>query len=79
MGEQLGKRLGQPVIVENRPGAGMTVGASAVANAAPDGYVILLGSTTTQVLAPAGMASPPYDPTKSFSAVTVFAFSSRVR
>ncbi len=64
------------IVIDNRGGGGGVIAASDVANAAPDGYVILLGSTTTQVLAPAGMASPPYDPTKSFSAATVFAFSS---
>jgi tripartite-type tricarboxylate transporter receptor subunit TctC len=64
------------VVIDNRGGGGGVIAASDVANAAPDGYVILLGSTTTQVLAPTGMANPPYDPVKSFSAATVFAFSS---
>ena len=64
------------VVIDNRGGGGGVIAASDVANAAPDGYVILLGSTTTQVLAPTGMANPPYDPVKNFSAATVFAFSS---
>jgi len=64
------------VVIDNRGGGGGVIAAADVANAQPDGYTILLGSTTTQVLAPAGMANPPYDPVKSFAAVSVFAFSS---
>ncbi len=64
------------IVIDNRGGGGGVIAAGDVANATPDGYVILLGSTTTQVLAPTGMANPPYDPAKSFSAATVFAFSS---
>jgi tripartite-type tricarboxylate transporter receptor subunit TctC len=47
MAEGLSKRLGQPVIVENRPGAGTMVGAQAVSSAAPDGYTLLLATSTT--------------------------------
>lgn len=65
-----------PIVIDNRGGGGGVIAANDVAHAPPDGYMILLGSTTTQVLAPAGMANPPYDPVKSFSAATVFAFSS---
>ena len=64
------------VVIDNRGGGGGVIAAADVANAQPDGYTILLGSTTTQVLAPAGMANPPYDPVKSFTAASVFAFSS---
>ncbi len=64
------------IVIDNRGGGGGVIAAGDVANAAPDGYMILLGSTTTQVLAPAGMSNPPYDPAKSFAAATVFAFSS---
>jgi tripartite-type tricarboxylate transporter receptor subunit TctC len=64
------------VVIDNRGGGGGIIAANDVAHASPDGYALLLGSTTTQVLAPTGMANPPYDPMKSFSAATVFAFSS---
>ena len=64
------------IVIDNRGGGGGLIGANDVAHAPPDGYSILLGSTSTQVLTPAGMANPPYDPVKNFSAAAVFAFSS---
>src|SRR4051812_28945240 len=47
--EQLSTQLGQPVVIENRPGAGNTIGMSAVAKAAPDGYTLLVNSSTHTV------------------------------
>ena len=64
------------IVIDNRGGGGGIIGANDVAHAQPDGYSILLGSTSTQVLSPAGMAQPPYDPVKSFTGVSVFSFSS---
>jgi tripartite-type tricarboxylate transporter receptor subunit TctC len=52
------------------------IGANDVAHSAPDGYSILLGSTTTQVLVTPVMANPPYEPARDFAAVSVFAYSS---
>ncbi|HVZ52810.1 MAG TPA: tripartite tricarboxylate transporter substrate-binding protein [Pseudolabrys sp.] len=59
--EQLSKQLKQPIVVENRPGASGTIGARAVAVAAPDGYTILAHSTA-HVIAPSTVKNLPYDP-----------------
>jgi tripartite-type tricarboxylate transporter receptor subunit TctC len=64
------------VVIDNRGGGGGVIGANDVAHSQPDGYSILLGSTSTQVLSPAAMAQPPYDPVRSFTGVSVFSFSS---
>ncbi len=64
------------VVIDNRGGGGGSIGANEVAHAAPDGYSILLGSTSTHVLMPPTLANAPYDPVKNFAAVSVFAFSS---
>jgi tripartite-type tricarboxylate transporter receptor subunit TctC len=64
------------IVIDNRGGGGGVIGANDVAHAQPDGYSILLGSTSTQVLSPVAMAQPPYDPVKSFAGVSVFSFSS---
>jgi tripartite-type tricarboxylate transporter receptor subunit TctC len=71
--EQLSHQLGQPVIVENRPGAGGTLGTNAVAKAAPDGYTILIHSNG-HTIAPAVYPSLPYDPVTDFIAVSELAY-----
>jgi tripartite-type tricarboxylate transporter receptor subunit TctC len=58
--ERLKDRLGQPVVVENKPGAGTLLGASQVARAAPDGYTLMVATSTTLGIAPAMLASPPF-------------------
>ena len=68
--DRLGQRLGQPVIVDNRPGAGGNIGTRLVAQAAPDGYTLLLGLDATLVLNPFTHASVPFDTVKDFSPVT---------
>ena len=60
--QPLAARLGQTVIVENRPGSGGTIGARAVAAAEPDGYTLLFGSSGTLAVAPALYANLDYDP-----------------
>ncbi len=60
--QKLSETLGQPVVVENRPGNAGVVAAEAVAKAAPDGYTLMLGSTGTNVIAPALTSKLPYDP-----------------
>jgi tripartite-type tricarboxylate transporter receptor subunit TctC len=64
------------IVIDNRGGGGGVIGANDVAHSLPDGYSILLGSTSTQVLSPAAMGQPPYDPMMSFTGVSVFSFSS---
>jgi len=59
-------KLGQPAVVENRPGAGGALGARVVASAAPDGYTLLVGNTSVLAVIPAVSASAGYDPVKNF-------------
>lgn len=66
-GERLSAIVGQPVVIDNKAGAGGVVGADLVAKAKPDGYTLLLGSSSTQVTGPLLMANPPYDPVKDFT------------
>jgi tripartite-type tricarboxylate transporter receptor subunit TctC len=69
--EQLSAQLGQPIVVENRTGAGGTLGTSAVAKADPDGYTLLAHSNAFSV-APAIYASLPYDAANDFAAIIPF-------
>jgi tripartite-type tricarboxylate transporter receptor subunit TctC len=69
--------LGQPVIVENRPGAGGTIGAKSVLAAEPDGYTLMLGSTSTLFVAPAMYKNAGYD-AESFTPISRVADSSEV-
>lgn len=62
----LSEKLGQTVVVENRPGSGTVVGASTVAKAPADGYTLMLGASSTFTLNPAIRSNLPYDPLKSF-------------
>lgn len=70
VGERLARRLGQAVIVENRPGAGGRLGAQLVARADPDGYTLMLGAPSEITIAPATVRSLPYDPIKDFQPVS---------
>jgi tripartite-type tricarboxylate transporter receptor subunit TctC len=65
----LQERLGQTVIVENKPGAGGTIGAADIAKGAPDGYSLLLSNTAPISISPFMLAQASYDPIKSFSHV----------
>lgn len=66
-------RLGQPFIVENRGGAGTTLGATAVARSEPDGYTVMVGTASTFAVAPGLYKHLAYDPTKDFSPIMFFA------
>ena len=65
---KLGEYLGQPVVIDNRPGASGLIGTQAVAQAAPDGYTILLAPSDFS-LVPGLQPKPPYDPLKDFAPV----------
>ena len=61
--------LGQPVVVENRPGAGGTIGTTAVARSPADGYTITIGGMTTHILSPSVYQNLQYDPSKDFRSI----------
>lgn len=69
LAEQLGKRLGQSVFIDNRPGGGGTIGGSLVAAAAADGYTFMLSNTTPIALGPFALEKQPYDPVGAFTHV----------
>ncbi len=71
VGQKLGERLGQQVVIENRPGAAGSIGADAAAKAAPDGYTILLGSTSELVQYPNVNPKIPYNPLRDFAPVVM--------
>ncbi|MGA0572931.1 Bug family tripartite tricarboxylate transporter substrate binding protein [Variovorax sp. VNK109] len=69
MAEQLTRKLGQSVVVDNRPGAGGTIGGMAVAQAPADGYTFMLSNTTPIALGPFTLEKQPYDPVEAFTHV----------
>jgi tripartite-type tricarboxylate transporter receptor subunit TctC len=73
--QRLGEKLGQTVIVENRAGAGGTIGADVTAKSAPDGYTLTLGTTSTHAIAAGAYSKLPYDPVKDFTHVSLVAIT----
>jgi tripartite-type tricarboxylate transporter receptor subunit TctC len=73
--EPLSKALGQPVVVENRPGAGGNIAAEAVARAAPDGHTLLVGTNGPLAVSPALYRDLPYDPLRDLAPVTLLGTS----
>ena len=71
--QKLGDRIGQPLVVENRGGAGGTIGTEAVAKSSPDGYTLGFASTSTHAVAPAVYARFGYDPVKDFAPISLVA------
>lgn len=74
VGERMSNALGQPVVVENRGGAGGSIGAEAVARATPDGYTLFVGSNGPLTVNPFVQAKLPYDPLKDFAAVALTSY-----
>jgi tripartite-type tricarboxylate transporter receptor subunit TctC len=67
MAEQLARKFGQPVVVDNRPGAGGSVGGALVAQAAADGYTLMLSNSTPVSIGPFALEKQPYDPVEGFT------------
>ena len=73
MAQALTPILGQPVVVENRTGAGGSVGGTAAARAAPDGHTLWMGIVDTQAILPTAMRALPYDPDRDFAPISFVA------
>jgi tripartite-type tricarboxylate transporter receptor subunit TctC len=69
--EPLARALGQPVVVDNKPGAGGTIGGTEVMRAPPDGYTLMLSNSTPLSIGPWTVPKPPYDPIKQFTHVAM--------
>ena len=71
--QRLGERLGQSIIVENKAGAGGTIGADATAKSPPDGYTLTLGTTSTHAIAAGAYSQLPYNPVADFTQISLVA------
>jgi tripartite-type tricarboxylate transporter receptor subunit TctC len=71
MAEQLGKKLGQAVVVDNRPGAGGSIGGLVVAQAPADGYTLMLSNSTPVSIGPFALEKQPYDPVEGFTHIAL--------
>ena len=78
IGQKLSIAWGQPVIIDNRPGAGGNIGADLVAKSAPDGYTILEGALSTHAVNVSLYSKMPYDPIKDFAPITLVAVTPNV-
>lgn len=78
LGQRLNESWRQPVIVENRLGAAGTIGSGFVAKSPPDGYTLLMGTTSTHGISPHLYKTAPYDPVKDFAAVSLVAWAPNV-
>jgi tripartite-type tricarboxylate transporter receptor subunit TctC len=78
IGQRLTSILGQSIVIDNRPGAGGTIGARAVAESDPDGYTLLLGNTSTLVISPLIYKNVNYDPVKGFASVAALGTTSNL-
>lgn len=71
--DKLSKDLGTPVVIENKAGAGGTIGSDVAAKSAPDGYTLLLANNATLAFAPSLYPKLPYDPVKDFTPISMVA------
>ena len=78
IGQKLTERWGQPVVVENKPGANGNVGADFVAKSPPDGYTMLLADIGALAISPSVYPNLPFDPVKDFAPVTMVAYSPHI-
>jgi len=73
LGQRLSERWGQSIVVENRGGAGLTIGTGMVAKATPDGYTLLMSDRTAIAVAPSAFKGLSYDPVKDLTPITLVA------
>src|SRR2546430_156173 len=73
IGQKLSEVVGQPVVIDNRPGAGGAIGSEAVARSAPDGYTVLMGTTSTHSIGPTLNPKTPYNVERDFAPVSLVA------
>lgn len=78
LSQKLGEKIGQTVVVENRPGAGGTIGSDAAAKAAPDGYTLLLATSSTHAIGPTLNPRIPYNAETDFTPISQVATSPNV-
>jgi tripartite-type tricarboxylate transporter receptor subunit TctC len=78
LSEQLASSLGQPVVVENKPGSNGNVGADFVAKSPPDGYTLLLADIGALAISPSVYPTLPFDPVRDFAPVTMIAYSPHI-
>ena len=71
LGQKLADRLGKPFVIDNRPGAGTVIGANSVAKATPDGYTIMLGTSTPLAINVTLHKNLPYDPARDFTPIVL--------
>ena len=78
LGQKVAESVKQPVVVENKPGAGGNIGADFVAKSPPDGYTILMGAVATHAINPSLYTNVPYDPVRDFAPITQVASTPNV-